>query len=343
METQTVQSAGAARRKPTIRDVAAAAGVSRGTVSRVLNGGHWVSPEARTAVEQAIETTGYYANHHARSLATGRANSVAFLLTEQHQLLFEDPTFPRLLRGAAEALAQRHKTLVLLVAGTPEERENVAQFVGAGHVDGVLLISSHERDPLLESLLSSGVPTVVCGVPLGHQDEVTSVSVDEVGSARTATRHLMDLGRTRLAMITGPPDTPGGKFRVVGFQEELGDAFSADLVEEGDYSLQSGADAMARLLERAPDIDAVFAASDRMAAGAIATLRKAGRSVPGDVAVVGFDDSGLAATLDPPLTTMRQPFGQISATMVELLLEIVDGRPAQSATLPTELIVRATT
>ncbi|MDN4481136.1 LacI family DNA-binding transcriptional regulator [Demequina muriae] len=330
------------RRKPTIRDVAAAAGVSRGTVSRVLNGGHWVSPEARTAVEQAIQTTGYYANHHARSLATGRANSVAFLLTEEHQLLFDDPTFPLLLRGAAEALAQRHKTLVLLVAGTPEERENVAQFVGAGHVDGVLLISSHERDPLLESLLASGVPTVACGIPLGHQAEITTVSVDEIGSARTATRHLMDLGRSRIAMITGPPDTPGGRFRVVGFREELGDRFDPALVEEGDYSRQSGADAMARLLERAPDIDAVFAASDRMAAGAIATVRAAGRVVPQDVAVVGFDDSGLAATLDPPLTTMRQPFGEISSTMVELLLELVEGRSAESATLPTELIVRGT-
>lgn len=337
------QSASAARRKPTIRDVAAAAGVSRGTVSRVLNGGHWVSPAARAAVEQAIETTGYYANHHARSLATGRANSVAFLLTEQHQLLFEDPTFPRLLRGAAEALAQRHKTLVLLVAGTAEERENVAQFVGAGHVDGVMLISSHERDPLLESLIASGVPTVACGIPLGHQGEITTVSVDEIGSARTATRHLMQLGRQRIAMITGPPDTPGGRFRVVGFREELGSQFDPTLVEEGDYSVQSGADAMERLLAHAPDIDAVFAASDRMAAGAIATARRAGRTVPGDIAVIGFDDSGLAATLDPPLTTMRQPFGQISATMVELLLDMVEGRTAESATLPTELIVRGTT
>ncbi len=331
-----------ARRKPTIRDVAAAAGVSRGTVSRVLNGGHWVSPQARLAVDKAIESTGYYANHHARSLATGRANSVAFLLTEEQQLLFDDPTFPLLLRGAAESLSERHKTLVLLVAGTPKERENVAQFVGAGHVDGVLLISSHESDPMLESLIASGVPTVACGIPLGHQGEITTVSVDEIGSARTATRHLIDRGRSRLAMITGPPDTPGGRYRVVGFRKELGDAFDPHLVEEGDYSRQSGADAMERLLERAPDIDAVFAASDRMAAGAIATLRQAGRSVPDDVAVVGFDDSGLAATLDPPLTTMRQPFGAISATMVRLLLDLVDGRAAASETLPTELIVRHT-
>ncbi|NEC93457.1 LacI family DNA-binding transcriptional regulator, partial [Streptomyces sp. SID12501] len=127
-----------ARRRPTIRDVAAAAGVSRGTVSRVINGGHWVSPEAREAVERAIAETGYRANQHARSLVTGRSNSLAFLLTEPHHLLFADPTFSILLRGAAEALSERGMTLILLVAGTPDERENVAQYVGAGHVDGVL-------------------------------------------------------------------------------------------------------------------------------------------------------------------------------------------------------------
>ena len=333
---------GAARRKPTIRDVAAVAGVSRGTVSRVINGGHWVSPAAREAVERAIESTGYYANHHARSLATGRAGSIAFLLTEPTQLLFDDPTFSILLRGAAEALSKRHQTLVLLLAGTDEERRNVTHFVGAGHVDGVLLISSHERDPMLESLLAAGVPTVACGIPLGHQDDVVTVSIDEVGSAREATRHLLAAGRRRVAMIAGPPDTPGGRYRLVGYQEELGDAYDPALVEQGDYSSASGAAAMERLLERAPDLDAVFAASDRMAAGAIAALTRAGREVPGDVAVVGFDDSGLAANHQPPLTTMHQPFDQISEQMVELLNRMVDGGQAASITLPAPLVRRAT-
>lgn len=333
---------GLQKRKPTIRDVAAAAGVSRGTVSRVINGGHWVSPEARAAVEAAIESTGYYANHHARSLATGRANSVAFLLTEPTQLLFDDPTFSILLRSAAEAAAKRHQTLVLLLAGTDEERRNVARFVGAGHVDGVLLISSHERDPMLETLISTGTPTVACGIPLGHQDEVTTVSVDEIGSARVATRHLIEAGRSRIGMIAGPPDTPGGKYRLVGYREEMGDRYDQALVEAGDYSTASGAAAMERLLASAPDIDAVFAASDRMAAGAIATLRRHGRSVPGDVAVVGFDDSGLAERMDPPLTTMHQPFDEIAEQMVEQLDRIVGGRSGQSVTLPAPLVVRAT-
>ena len=328
------------RRKPTIRDVAAAAGVSRGTVSRVINGGHWVSPDARAAVEEAIRRTGYTANHAARSLATGRAGSLAFLLTEPQHLLFDDPTFALLLRGAAEALAQRSMTLVLLVAGTPAERANVAHFVGAGHVDGVLLISSHEADPLVEELLEAGVPTVCCGIPLGHEAQVPTVSVDEIGSAREMTRYLRGRGHRRIAMIAGPHDTPGGRFRLVGFEQEMGEDFDPTLVEEGDYSQDSGAAAMTRLLERTRDIDAVFAASDRMAAGAVTVLRKAGLRVPDDIAVAGFDDSGLAATHVPPLTTMRQPWERLSDEMVALLLDVIAGGAPEPITLPTTLIVR---
>lgn len=328
------------RRRPTIRDVAAAAGVSRGTVSRVINGGHWVSPEARDAVERAIVTTGYRANQHARSLVTGRSNSLAFLLTEPHHLLFADPTFSILLRGAAEALNARGMTLILLVAGTPSERENVAAYVGAGHVDGVLLISSHADDPLLDTLVEQGVPTVACGIPLGHADHVGSVSVDEEAGARAMVAHLRATGRRRVATITGPLDTPGGKYRLEGYRAELGDAYDARYVAHGDYTAASGAAAMDELLERTPDLDAVFAASDLMAAGALGVLRRRGLRVPQDVAVAGFDDSGLAATLDPPLTTMHQPFERISAEMVALLLDVVAGAPQRSLTLPATLVVR---
>ena len=331
----------APKRKPTIRDVAAAAGVSHGTVSRVINGGHWVSPQSREAVEDAIIATGYTANHAARSLATGRANSVAFLLTEPQHLLFADPTFSLLLRGAAEALAERRMTLVLLVAGTPAERLSVEHFVSAGHVDGVLLISSHEAEPLLDSLIAAHVPVVSCGLPLGHQGDVPAVSVDESGSAREMTKYLREKGHRRIAMVAGPADTPGGRYRLVGFEQEMGSDFDPALVEEGDYSYESGGAAMERILERTRDFDAVFAASDLMASGAIAALRRAGLRVPEDVAVAGFDDSGLAATHEPPLTTMRQPWDQISSEMVSLLLDIIDGGERRAVTLPTTLVVRA--
>ncbi len=329
-------------RKPTIRDVAAVAGVSYGTVSRVINGGHWVSPDARAAVEEAIRVTGYTANHAARALATGRANSLAFLLTEPQHLLFSDPTFALLLRGATEALAERSMTLVLLIADTAEEQANVERYVRAGHVDGVLLVSSHESDHLLASLVAAGVPTVCTGIPLGETASIPTVSVDEVASSRMMTRYLIERGHRRIALITGPNDTPGGRYRLVGFQEEMGDAFDPDLVEQGSYEQATGDAAMTALLARAPDIDAVFAASDVMAVGAIAALRRAGKRVPEDVAVAGFDDSGLAATHTPALTTVRQPWAQISASMVGMLLEVIAGAPVASVVLPTSLVVRET-
>lgn len=331
------------RRRPTIRDVAAAAGVSRGTVSRVLNGGHWVSPPAREAVERAIVRTGYRANQHARSLATGRANALAFLLAEPQDQLFADPTYAPLLRGAAEALADRQMTLNLLVAGTAKERQSVAAYIAAGHVDGAMLISTHENEPLLDLLLSHDIPLVSCGIPLGRSDRVSSVSVDESGGARAMVDHLRSRGRRRIATISGPLDLPGGKFRLDGYREAVGEDLDPTLIVHGDYGAESGARAMTELLARKVPFDAVFAASDAMAAGAITVLRRAGMRVPEDVAVGGFDDSGLAVNLDPPLTTMRQPFDRISAEMVSLLLDVIAGGLTKTVTLPAQLIVRSST
>lgn len=327
-------------KKPTIRDVAAAAGVSYGTVSRVLNGGHWVSPEARAAVDAAIVSTGYTTNQAARSLATGKTGSLAFLLTESQHVLLSDPNMALLLRGATDAVSERGMTLVLLIADTEREQANAARYVRAGHVDGVLLVPSHESDDLLGSLVNAGVPTVCSGIPLWEGRTVAHVAIDEVGSARTMTRHLMDGGRRRIALITGPLDTPSGRFRLDGFRDELGDRFDEDLVEVVPFTREAGAEAMARLLARAPDVDAVFAASDLLAVGAAQTLAAQGRRIPQDVALAGFDDSGLAEAHTPPLTTIRQPWAQISATMVEMVLEAIAGGHPDAVVLPTTLVVR---
>ncbi|GAB3821773.1 LacI family DNA-binding transcriptional regulator [Tessaracoccus terricola] len=336
----TTKPNGSGGRKPTIREVAKAAGVSYATVSRVMNGANWVSPQARSAVEEAIRQTGYKVNAHARSLATGRTDSVAFLLTEEYQLLFADPTFSLLLRDIAEAMAERSVTLVLLVAGSEGERESVERYLSAGHVDGVMLISSHEQDPLLPSLLNHKLPMVACGLPLGHESSVSSVSVDEAGSAAVMTDYLLGRGHRRIAMIAGPDDTPGGHFRLQGFREAMGEQFDPALVVAGDYSRASGRRAMRELLASGNKFDAVFAANDLMAVGAVAELREAGLSVPGDVAVAGFDDSGIAAENDPPLTTMRQPWKELSEQMATVLLDLVGGAELRHVTLPTELVVR---
>lgn len=335
-----------AHRRPTIREVAAAAGVSRGTVSRVINGGHWVSPDSRARVEAAMQATGYRANHHARSLASGRANSFAFLLTEEHHLLFSDPTFSLLLRAAAAALTRRGMTLVLLVAGTAAERASVADYVSARHVDGVMLISSHEADPFIDSLVSAQVPTVACGIPLGQTQQIPYVSVDEDGSTRTMVRYLRQQGHRRIAIIAGPQDTAGGRFRLEAFRDELGADFDPQLVEYGDWGRASGDAALTRLLLHAPqpgtpNFDAVFASSDSMAAGAIMAAQRAGLTIPDDLAIAGFDDSGLAETLDPPLTTMRQPWDDIGEAMVQQLQALLNGTPVAPVTLPATLQRRA--
>ncbi|MFF1879614.1 LacI family DNA-binding transcriptional regulator [Leifsonia sp. NPDC058230] len=331
-------------KRPTITDVAEAAGLSKGTVSRVLNGGHWVSPDSRAAVEAAIKKTRYRVNPHARNLAMSRANTVAFLLTEGQRVLFEDPNFATLVRETGRALAEQDLSLVLIVAGSPEEQSRALNYITAGHVDGVLLgFSSHYGNPLVESLLDAGVPVVASGQPLGFEGRLSCVSVDEVVGARTMVEHLRSHGRSRIAFISGPADTPGGVGRLEGYRRGMGDLYDERLVASGDYRREAGEEAMRELLRRDPDIDAVFAANDAMAAGAVVVLQESGRRVPEDVMVGGFDDSVFATQSVPQLTTMQQPFARIGSEMVRLLLNAIAGEQPASLVLSTRLVERAST
>ncbi|WP_217140111.1 LacI family DNA-binding transcriptional regulator [Streptomyces sp. AC627_RSS907] len=339
----TMSNTGGRRRPPTIHDVAREAGVSRGTVSRVLNGGHYVSPAAQEAVNAAIRKTGYVVNRHARSLITGRSDSVGFLLTEPQERFFEDPNFNVLLRGCTQALAAHDVPLLLMLAGTKDERRRIARYITAGHVDGVLLVSSRSGDPVAEELRAAGVPLVACGKPIGLGSKVSYVAADDRDGARDMVRHLLSLGRRRVGVVTGPLDTPGGVERLAGYKEvlaEAGVAFDERLVVSGDYSRASGEAGAERLLARAPDADAVFVASDLMAQGVLAALQRAGRRVPEDVAVGGFDDSPAAVAASPELTTIRQPWDRISAEMVRVLLAQIGGEDPATVILPTELVKR---
>jgi len=333
------------RRRPTIEDVAAAAGVSRGTVSRVLNGGINVSPTALAAVNKAIKQTGYVVNTHARSLVTQRSGSVAFILSEPQEKLFEDPNFQVLLRGCTQALAAHDMPLLLSVADREQDWERVVRFISGGHIDGALLVSAHAGNPVAGRLLSLGIPTVACGLPIGYERELAYVAVNEVEGARLATAHLARRGRRRIATVTGPLDTPGGRDRLAGYREGLDQAdlnLDQKLIAHGDYTRVSGQLAMEKLLKQDPGLDAVFVASDLMALGALDALHRAGRSVPGDVAVVGFDDSPSAMSARPALTTVRQPFKRICEEMVRLLLALLDGQEPAAVILPAELVVRET-
>jgi DNA-binding LacI/PurR family transcriptional regulator len=321
-----------------MEDVAAVAGVSRGTISRALNGGRHVSPTAMAAIRKAIAQTGYVVNPHARSLVTQRSQSIAFILSEPQERLFEDPNFNILLRGCTQALAAHDLTLVLAIAGSAADRERVSRYVTSGHVDGALLVSTHSGNPIMDGL--RGMPVVACGTPLGHERDLAYVAADDRGGARQMTRYLRERSRRVIATITGPPDTPGGVQRLAGWRDVLGADASDRLVAIGDYTRESGEAAMNRLLASAPELDAAFVASDLMAAGALAALHRAGRRVPEDVAVGGFDDSPIATSVQPALTTIRQPLPRISTELVRLLLDLIDGQPPARVILPTELIRR---
>ncbi|WP_328993501.1 LacI family transcriptional regulator [Kribbella sp. NBC_01245] len=332
------------KRPPTIHDVAAHAGVSRGTVSRVLQGGRNVSPAAQEAVNAAIRKLDYVVNRAARSLVTQRAGSVAFLLSETQDVFFEDPNFTTLLRSCTAALADHDIPLVLITAGTEAERRRIAPYLSAHHVDGVLLFSSHRGNPMIEHLQRAGLPFVCCGKPLGRHGAVSYVAADDREGARTMVRYLFESGRRRIATIAGPQDTPGGLERLLGYREMLsehGVRFAKRLVAIGDYSRASGEACMRQLLAQEPDLDAVFVASDLMAEGAMSAIERAGLRIPDDVAVGGFDDSPVATGLDPQLTTIRQPWDRISETMVRQLLAQIDGEGLATVILPTELVIRA--
>ncbi|GAA2701994.1 LacI family transcriptional regulator [Actinoplanes palleronii] len=300
------------------------AGVSHATVSRVLNGGRDVSVTARRAVDRALKRTGYTPNHHARQLAGARPDSVGFLNCVDVSQLFADTNINRLWLGCTQALADQGIMLVLPVGAG-----------AARAVDAVLMFSAREAD-----LGDSPLPLVACGTPVGHEGEIAYVTSDDRGGARQMVAYLRESGRRRIATVTGPLDLPSGMLRLAGYRDVVG-VVDPGLVVAGDYSYQSGVVAAERLLRQAPDLDAVFVASDLMAVGVIDALTRAGRRVPEDVAVGGFDDAPVARRTWPPLTTVRQAWERIPGELVRQLWRQVDGDGPSGVVLPVELTVRA--
>ncbi|MET7749396.1 LacI family DNA-binding transcriptional regulator [Micromonospora sp. NPDC005367] len=345
MTTQRTRSLG----RPTLDAVAARAGVGRGTVSRVVNGSPQVSPEARAAVQQAIAELGYVPNRAARALVTRRTDSVALVVSESGDRIFTEPFFAAIVRGISSALLQTPMQLWLAMAQSAVERERVEHHLTNQHVDGVLLLSLHDADPLPGLLEERGVPSVLGGRPARMlrpgARPAWFVDVDNVGGARQAVQYLAGRGRQRIATIAGPQDMGAGLARLTGYTEAITatrGGIDTDLVAFGDFSEESGAAAMRRLLEVRPDVDAVFVASDLMAFGALRALREAGRRVPDDVAVVGFDDAPIARQADPPLTTVFQPVEEMGRQMARLLVARIrgDDLPAPHVLLDTHLVHR---
>jgi DNA-binding LacI/PurR family transcriptional regulator len=353
------------RARPTLDEVAALAGVGRGTVSRVVNGSAHVSPRARAAVERAIAQLGYVPNRAARALVTRRTDSVALVVSESEERVFAEPFFAGIVRGVSAGLQDTPMQLWLAMAQSRAERERVEHHLTSQHVDGVLLLSLHDADPLPALLEARGLPTVLGGRParmlageLGTTGAAGGtggagtgpaaewfVDIDNVGGGRQAVEHLLQAGRRRVATIAGPQDMGAGLARLAGYREactRAGHLVDEGLIGYGDFSEPSGAAAMRQLLDRRPDLDAVFAASDLMAAGALRVLREEGRRVPEDVALLGFDDSTLAQQTAPPLTTVHQPVEEMGRQMARQLVARIRGeRPEpRYVLLDTHLVIR---
>ncbi|AEV87610.1 LacI family transcriptional regulator [Actinoplanes sp. SE50] len=329
-------------KRATVHDIAAAAGVSRGTVSRVLNGGY-VSAEARAAIEAAITEVGYVPNTAARALKMRRSEAVAFVALEPHSLFLDDPNIGALMLGANAALSLADHQMVSLVVESTRDMERVAKYLSGGFVDGAIVVSARAHDPIIQVLGDLRLPAAFVGHPPDLDHSTPYVGIDNQGSAREITTRLLATGRRRIGMIAAAVDRDSGMDRLTGFRTALGPAFNPDLVAEvPHYDYGSGVKGMRLLLERDPTIDGVFAASDAIAAGALETLREAGRTVPTDVGIVGFDDSTWAVRTQPQLSTVHQPAKELGAAAAHLILRQLRGEeinvPAQL--LPTPIIWR---
>ena len=310
---------------PTLDEVARLAGVSRATASRAINGHNRVSQRARDAVDAAVRTLGYAPNPAARSLVTRRTDSVALVVPEPDDRLFTDPFFAHTLRGVSRVLGERDLQLVLLLAQPGAEKARTLRYLSHHHVDGAVVVSHHRDDGLANHLTALGLPSVFVGRPLAGADRVTYVDVDNVAGAREVTQMLVDRGCRRVAAIAGPQDMTAGVNRLEGFRLAMSAAgMPTDAVAFGDFTEVSGEAAARELLRAHPDLDGLAVASDLMAAGALRVLAAAGRRVPDDVAVVGYDDLGVAERTTPPLTTVRQPISEMADRATRLLLEQID-------------------
>jgi LacI family transcriptional regulator len=332
----------ATRATVTIEEVAAAAGVSRSTVSRVVNGSTAVSPAALEAVQRAIAELKYVPNRAARSLASRQTLAIGLVVPEDTATFFGDPFFAAIVSGINERLVRSDYVLNLFIA-SDEVGDKMTSYMAGGNVDGAIIVSHHTSDTFIDRIAAT-MPVVYGGRPVRHREGEHYVDVDNVDGGRTATAHLIARGRRRIGHIAGPLTMPVGVDRLAGYRAALADAgLEEAVVVEGAFTEASGAAAMREILASSDEVpDALFVASDLMARGVLEVLKAEGIRVPEDIAIVGFDDSPVATSVTPALTTMQQPSFQQGQTMAGVLLDVLAGRePPRATILPSHLVVRA--
>jgi LacI family transcriptional regulator len=325
-----------------IEEVAKLSGVSRSTVSRVINNDPNVKESTRTRVLEVIRKVNYRPNSIARGLATGRTKIIGLVLPTAQYSLFTDPYYPGLIQGITTACNAGGYSVMLWLANPEQERSNFHHVSMDGLLEGLIIASYLIDDPILERLTKSKIPFLLIGRHPSRA-KLNYIDVDNVNGAREAVMHLLQLGRTRIATITGPSNMIAGIDRRKGYESALlerGLRPEPALTAEGDFTETGGYTAMIRLIPHNPD--AVFVASDAMALGALRALNEEGKRVPEDVAVVGFDDIPSATHVDPPLTTVRQNIYKLGQLAAETLMQTLnDGKASpRSLVLPTELVIR---
>lgn len=323
----------------TIEEVAAVAGVSRSTVSRVVNGSTAVSSTALESVQRAIAELNYVPNRAARSLASRQTHAIALVVPEDTTRFFGDPFFAAIVSGINARMGKSDYVLNMIIA-SDDPGDKTANYLRSGSVDGAIIVSHHTSDTFIDRI-ADAVPVVFGGRPVRLREHDHYVDVDNVRGGRDAAAYLVEQGRRRIATITGPLTMPAGVDRLEGYRQALAEAgLEPAAVEDGGFTADGGADAMRRILERGQP-DAVFVASDLMARGALSVLTTAGLRVPHDVAIIGFDDSPVATSVTPQLTTMRQPSFAQGEHMAGMLLDLLaGGEPPHATILETELVVR---
>lgn len=324
---------------PTLEDVARVAGVSRATVSRVVNGGTLVAAKTTEAVREAINELGYHPNRAARALVTRRTGVIAVIVPETDERVFTDPFFPQAYHGALQAFADSDVQVVLAMAQPGDTTDRMVRYLESGHIDGAIIVS-HHGPALAVALAKSWQPVVFVGDP--EAPGVCYVDLDNREAARVATRHLIARGARTIGTITGPLDMGSAKARLEGFQQAMAEAgLDGSIVAEGGYTAESGAVA-GRLLAEHPDLDGLFVANDLMAVRAMTVVQQSGRRVPEDVKIVGFDDAAIAQQCTPQLTTMTNPAAEHTRLAAEMLIELLAGGIPKSpmSLKPSRLVVR---
>ena len=327
----------------TLEEIARLSGVSRSTVSRVINQQPNVSDDVRQRVQAIIQETGYQPNLAARTLVSKRSWMLGLLLPRSVSSFFADPYFPRLTQGVAQACNQFDYTLGLFLIGSKEDEEKIIPRVSRkGMLDGILIQSGQIGDKLIDRLVDSNLPVVVIGRPFQSKD-VSFIDVDNISGAYNAVSHLIRLGYQRIGTIAGLAGSAEAADRLEGYKKALierGRDIDQSLIAEGDFTEAGGYYAMKKLITAKPD--AVFAASDLMVIGAMRAVREAKLKIPEDVAFVGFDDVAIATYADPQLTTIRQPIARFGFNAVEILIDLIENgiKPARRIIMETELIIR---